>query len=62
MDPTVVILGGIVVGGGSALIGKYLGGNGKVTEEHCKEKRLSCQTLLIEKIDNLADKVDALNR
>jgi len=62
MDPVTTVLGGIVVAGISASAGKYLGSNGKITEERCKEKRQSCQGLLIEKIDNLADKVESLTK
>ena len=60
MEPATTVLSGIVVVGVSAAVGKYLGGNGKVTDEHCEEKRTSCQGLLIEKIDTINDKLDAL--
>ena len=62
MEPATTVLGGIVVVGISAAVGKYLGGNGKVTEEHCEEKRTSCQNLLVTKIDNLTGKVESLTK
>ena len=61
-DPVTIVLGGICVAVTSGAVGKYIGGNGKVTEEHCDEKRSSCQKLLLEKIGNVEGKVDALTK
>jgi len=62
MESVTTILGGIVVAGVSLAVGKYVGGNGKVTDEHCNEKRTACQELLAIKIDNLITKVEALTK
>jgi len=60
MDPVTTVLGGVLVAVVSGAIGKTLGSNGKMSENHCEEKRQSCQTIVITKIDNVARKVDDL--
>ena len=60
MEPLTTIFGGVIVAITSGVLGKHIGGNGKVGEDHCDEKRSSCQTLLIEKIENVGEKVDKL--
>ena len=49
----------ILVAGG---FGKYIGESSKVSDTHCNEKRVSCQELLTEKIDNLADRIESLTK
>ncbi len=61
-DPTLIVLGGLVVAFTSATVGKYLGNSGRVRESQCEERRSNCITLVSEKIDNLADKVEGLKR
>ncbi|MBU2249296.1 MAG: hypothetical protein KKD77_21290 [Gammaproteobacteria bacterium] len=62
MDPVTVVLGGVVIAVASGTIGKYIGGNGKISEKHCDEKRASCQGLIVTKIDNLTKVVDELKK
>ena len=62
MDPVTTILGGVLIAVTSGTIGKYIGGNNKISESHCDEKRRSCQDLLISKIDNIGKKVDELTK
>ena len=61
-DPLTTVFGGICVALISGIFGKYLGGNGKVTDAHCNEKQKACQDLMTEKLDNLVDKVDNLTK
>ena len=58
MEPTTTILGGIVIAFAAGGIGKYYGGNNKVSSKMCSERRTSCQELLVSKIDTLDGKVD----
>lgn len=60
MTGTETILGSIVIATVSGLIGKYIGSNGKVTEDHCTEKRAACQSLILEKLENLSKDVHNL--
>jgi len=60
MEPVTWILGGVVITGVSVTIGKIWGTNGKVTDQHCSEKQIACQNLVIEKIGNVGRKVDDL--
>lgn len=61
-DPITVVFGGICVAVVSGAVGKYLGGNGKVSDEHCDERQKSCQALIVTKIENVEKKVDALTK
>ena len=62
MDTSVVILSGIVVACVSGTIGKVMGSNGKVHEETCEERRMSCTQIVGGKIDNLAAIVSKLEK
>jgi len=62
MEPITVVLGGVVIAVTSGAIGKYIGGNGKMSEKHCDEKRTFCQGLIVTKIDNLTKVVDELKK
>lgn len=53
MDPTVYIMTGIIVAMVSAMIGHIIGKNGKVSIEHCSERRQACNSLILEKLLNL---------
>lgn len=61
MDVITTVFGGILVSVSGLAIGKYIGGNNKMSDSHCEEKRKACKDLLTEKIDNVADKVDELS-
>ena len=61
-DPVTIVLGGICVAVVYGTVGKYIGSNDKVTEEHCGEKQQACQKLIITKIDNIGRKVDDLSK
>ena len=60
IDPITTVLGGICVAVVSGAAGKYIGSNGKVSDDHCKEKQEACQNLVIVKMKNIEDKVDNL--
>jgi hypothetical protein len=62
MTPTEITLGGIVTAVISGTIVKLFSNKSKMSENHCIEKQISCQKLLIEKIDNLGKKVDDLSK
>ena len=62
VETTVCILGGIVIAVVSGATGKYLGSNGKVHEETCEERRMSCTQIVGGKIDNLAAIVSKLEK
>jgi len=62
MEPVSVILGGVVVAVVSGTVGKVLGGNGKVKEKTCVERRESYVLLVSEKIDNLAKEIKGLSK
>lgn len=62
MEPVTTVLGGVVVAVISGGVGKYIGGKDKVTDQRFDEVREACQQLLIEKIDNLAGKVEDLTK
>jgi len=56
------ILGGIVIALVSGIFGKYLGERGKVTNDCCSINRAACQRLILEKLDNLDEKLESLTR
>ncbi len=56
------VLGGVVVALVSGILGNVIGDRSSVKKLFCDQLRSSCQALLIEKIDNLSDKVESLTR
>ena len=60
MEPVTTVLGGALVAIVSGAVGKAIGSNGKVDEEHCGERRGACSEKLAIKIDNLSKKLDEL--
>lgn len=56
------VLGGVVVALVAGIAGKAIGDNGKMNKENCIQIRSSCQALLIEKIDNINEKLDNLTK
>ncbi len=58
MEPTTFILGGTLVGVVSMGIGKVWGSNGRVKEDTCSERRISCNKLINEKLDTVDKKLD----
>ena len=61
-ETVTVVLGGISVAAISCVIGKFLGGNGRVVENRCKERREACTELISEKIDHLIVSIDNLKK
>lgn len=61
-DPVTVAFGGICVAVISGAVGRYIGENGKVSDEHCEERQKACQALIVTKIENVEKKVDALTK
>jgi len=59
---TETILGGILIAVVSGVIGKSLGDNDSIKQPVCTERQHACQSLLIEKIDNVTHKVDILTK
>jgi len=57
---TVTILGGLLVGIISALLGVWIGSRGSVGNPVCLERRASCMALINEKIDSLSEKLDSM--
>ena len=62
VETTVCILSGLVIAFVSGTIGKYIGTNGKVHEDTCEERRLSCTRIIGEKIDSLTKSIDRLEK
>jgi len=62
MEPLTYITSGLLLTFVSGAVGKYIGGNNKMSEDHCEEKREACQMLITERIDNLAGKVEDLTK
>jgi len=62
MEPVATCLGGIVIAIVSGVIGKSIGTNDNVKAPTCTERQHSCQTLITNKIDNLAKNVDELTK
>jgi len=58
IDPLTGILGGIIIAGISVAGGKYMGANGKVTDEHCTERQKACSALVLSKLDNLENLIN----
>lgn len=55
MEPITYITGGFCIAIISGTIGKIIGGNKKVKEDTCGERREACLALVVEKIDNLTN-------
>ena len=62
MSSLETILSAIIISLISGLIGKFIGSNKNVKKEVCDECRESCQALLLEKIANLTERVEALTK
>ena len=62
MDHLTTILGGIVVAMLSGAIGNYIGSRGNVKCFSCEERRIACQKLIAEQLDNINEKIDSLTR
>lgn len=60
MDEISSILAAIVIALVSGIIGRAIGERDVIKCSICDERRESCQKLLLEKIDNLSDKIDSL--
>jgi len=60
VDPVTSVLGGLSISLVSLLAGKYIGGNGKVKENTCKERREACENLLLSKIEELGKAIDRI--
>jgi hypothetical protein len=56
------LLGAIVVALISGIIGNIIGSKDTVKKTICDERRATCNKLLIEKIENVAEKVEALTK
>ena len=56
------VLGGLVIALVAGAVGKALGTNNNVKGTTCTERQHACQSLIIEKIDNLGDKVETLTK
>lgn len=56
---SVTILSGIVISGFGMLVGRFIGEKSRVSEPTCKERRTSCNALLLEKIKSLDKKLDS---
>lgn len=58
----ITILSGIILSLVSGIVGGIIGNRETVKKPICEQLRGSCQALLIEKIDNLTGKVEALTK
>lgn len=59
-DMTTEILVGIIIALVSGIAGTVIGSNHKVQKPLCDQMRASCQALILEKLDNMSDKLDTL--
>lgn len=62
IEPSIMVLSGIIVAFVSGILGKYIGSSNKVKEKHCDERRRSCVLLISEKIDNISNKIDEIKK
>jgi len=62
MELVTTVLGGIVIAVVSGTVGKGIGTNDNVKASTCLERRTACDSLVTEKIDHLARKVDELTK
>ena len=59
-DMTTEILVGIIIALVSGIIGNVIGARNKVQKPLCDQMRTSCQALILEKLDNMSNKLDTL--
>lgn len=59
---TIEILVGIIIALVSGIVGSFIGSSGKVQKPLCDQMRSACSNLLIEKIDHMSSKLEALTR
>jgi len=57
---TTEILVGIIIALVSGIIGNVIGTRNKVQKPLCDQMRTSCQALILEKLDNMSNKLDTL--
>jgi|GEM_PF-3581864 hypothetical protein len=62
MSSLETILSAIIISLVSGLIGNLISSHKSVKKEICDECRESCQALLLEKISNLTERVEALTK
>lgn len=62
MEPATFVTGGLCIAVISGAIGKMIGGNKKVKEETCKERREACLALVVEKIDHLEELIKNIGK
>ncbi len=56
------VLGAMVIALASGILGNVIGTRNTVQKPFCDQLRSSCQALLVEKLEHLADKVDILTK
>ena len=56
------VLGGMIIALVSGIIGNTIGTKDAIKKSICDERRSSCNKLLIEKIENLSERVEALTK
>jgi len=62
MEPVTSVLGGLVIALVAGVAGKAIGSNDNIKQSTCSERQHACQSLLIEKIDNVEEKLDNLTK
>ena len=62
MSTTTIILGGIVTAVVSGVLVGGLTGLSYVKNNHCKERRNACFSLLVQKIDGLSKDIDWIKK
>ncbi len=60
MEPVGYVLGGALLSVVTGVVGKYIGSNGKVKEDTCDERRLTCNKLVDEKLHTIDSKLDII--
>jgi hypothetical protein len=60
MNLTEAILGGVIISIISLLVGKFVGGQDKVTTKQCNANKESCNKLMHEKLENILKEVKNL--
>jgi hypothetical protein len=56
------VFGGLVIALVSGIVGNVIGTSDSVKRNTCDERRTTCNKLLVEKIENLSDKVETLTK
>ncbi len=56
------VLGAMVISLISGIIGNVIGSKDTIKQTMCDERRIACNKLVIEKIENLTDRVEALTK